>query len=446
MFIPDPAGTRIGPFWLTPGLSRTHAITMLLVASFLTIGLAAFMNFVQPFLLNEVLHVPREQQGRLTGLLAGLQEVVVILLVGVAGAWSDRVGRRLVFVVGYLLIAAGYAVYPLADSEVELVLFRVLFAAGIAFAPVMLSACVVDSIQEVSRGRWIGINNLFQGLGVVFMATVLAKTPAWLQAAGLDATAAGRYAYWIVAAMAAAGALLLWRGLHPLVPAKRATGTLARELLAAARTIPSNPRLRLAYGAAVIGRGDFAVVGVFFSLWIVQAGTKAGMPAAASLARAGMLFGLIHVAALAWAFFMGMIADRVNRVTSLCIALALAGTGYVLMGQVTDPLGPGLIPVAILLGFGEVSVIVASGALFGQEVVAYTRGSMVGLYNLAGAIGILAATSLGGILFDQVAHTAPFTVMGIVNLLLLALALHTRVRAGQPGPRPVPALVRVGDS
>jgi hypothetical protein len=39
---------------------------------------------------------------------------------------------------------------------------------------------------------------------------------------------------------------------------------------------------------------------------------------------------------------------------------------------------------------------------------------------------------VGGIIFDQIGRTAPFTLMGILNLALLSLALITRVRAGEP--------------
>ena len=36
--------------------------------------------------------------------------------------------------------------------------------------PVMLSASIQDTPQEVSRGKWVGFNNIFQGLGVLLIA------------------------------------------------------------------------------------------------------------------------------------------------------------------------------------------------------------------------------------------------------------------------------------
>ena len=46
---------------------------------------------------------------------------------------------------------------------------------------------------------------------------------------------------------------------------------------------------------------------------------------------------MVQLAALLWAFFMGVIADRINRVTGLCIALTAATAGYTLMGTGGHP-------------------------------------------------------------------------------------------------------------
>jgi MFS family permease len=438
MFEPDRSGPRIGPFWITPGWTRGNAGTVWL-ASFFTIGLAAFMSFMQPYLLTEVLKVPQAEQGRLTGSLGFLQELVVIALAGFIGAWSDRVGRRRVFYLGFLIVALGYFIYPFAGSTGELVLYRLVFGVGIAMTPLMLSACVVDAIQEPSRGKWIGSNNLLQGLGVIAMSLVLARTPAWFAAAGADPVTAGRYAYWTAAGVSLIAALAVAVGLPRPKPAHAALAHqgLLSGVADAARAGFRRPRLALAYGSAFIGRGDFTVIGAFFSLWITQEGLEAGLSTAASLARGGMLFGILQGAAMAFAFCMGIIVDRVNRVTALCLALSLAGAGYLLLGRIGDPFAPGFIPVALLVGMGEVSVIVASGALLGQEAPLESRGPVVGLFNAVGGVGILFATAVGGYVFDHVGRTAPFTLMALLNLALFGIALSVRLRAGQPEPRPL---------
>jgi len=433
---PEASAARIGPFRFSPGWSRLNAATVW-AASLFTIGTVAFMSFVQPYVLNEMVHLPKDQQGSVTGMLGAIQEIVIISLAGFVGAWSDRIGRRRVYCLGFLLVAAGYVIFPFATNVTELIVYRLVFALGVTLAPLMLSACVVDAIEENSRGRWIGSNNLLQGLGVVLMSLLLAKTPEWYARLGADAVAAGRYAYWTAAGVALLAAAVVAAGLPRTVP-DRERGlrtTMRAQVSQAMRFALVSPRLALAYGAAFIGRGDFTVIGYFFSLWIVQTGLERGMGSGPSLARAGMLFGLVQGAAMMWAFFMGTIIDRVNRVTGLCVALTLAATSYLLLGDVEDPFARSFVPIAIFVGIGEVSVIVASGALLGQEARSEHRGPIVGFYNAVGGIGILFATFVGGLVFDRIGGTAPFTMMGALNALLLVAALWTRLKAGASDAR-----------
>jgi len=47
-------------------------------------------------------------------------------------------------------------------------------------------------------------------------------------------------------------------------------------------------------------------------------------------------------------------------------------------------------------------------------------------------VGILFATGVGGIVFDQIGRTAPFILMGLLNIALLLAAIAVRTRAGDP--------------
>ena len=94
-----------------------------------------------------------------------------------------------------------------------------------------------------------------------------------------------------------------------------------------------------------------------------------------------------------------------------------------------------MIPVAILLGIGEVSVIVTAGALVGQEAQASLRGAIIGVRDLVAGLGIMFAGFLGGVVFDAIGRTAPFTMMGILNAALMLLALVVRFRAGVPSAK-----------
>ena len=430
---PDTNGLKIGPLWFIPGYSGMNVFT-LLFACLTSISAIAYMGFIQPYLLTEILHIPQAEQGALTGNLAAVQEVVVIMVMGVAGALSDRTGRKLIFVSGFLLLAAGYLIYPLANSVAQLYIFRCLFGVGAAVVPVMLSACIVDYIQEFSRARWLGVTSICNGLGVVIMATLLAKTPAMYLEYGADPIAAGRYAYWTATAVCLVAAAVLSFGLKPGGGGKtKAKVPLTQQLKAGLRE-GKRPRMALAFMSAFIGRGDLVVIGTFFSLWIVQLGIEVGMSTGDSLAKAGMLFGLIQLSAMGWAVFMGIISDKFDRVSSMAFGLFIAAVGYTLMGTVADPFGSNIYLMCVILGIGEISVIISAGALLGQQAPQKIRGSVVGVFGLVGAIGILFASKVGGEIYDSISPTAPFVMMGILNAALMFYALWIRLRHGKYQP------------
>jgi MFS family permease len=429
---PDPAGLKFGPLWFMPGLSGVNVATVNF-AAFFTISTITFMSFVQPYVLTEMLHIPQARQGTFTGNLAALQEVVVILLMGFFGAWSDRVGRRLVFVVGFLLLAFGYFIYPLATSESQLMLFRVIFGVGAACAPIMLSATIQDTCQENCRGKWVAFNSIFTGLGVIFMALVLAKTPQWYGELGANPVMAGRYAFWTTTGCCLFAAVIIWFGLKLGVTTTSDQQNIFRQIGQGFRAAAHNPRLAVSYGAAFVGRGDLVVISTFLSLWVVQYGGEHDMRTSESLAKAGMLFGIVQTTAMLWAYCMGIISDRFNRMTGVCIALVVATVGYSAIGFVENPFGRGMIPAAMLMGMGEISVLVAAGAVVGQEAPIETRGAVLGVFGLLGGVGILFATFVGGLVFDNIGRTAPFVMMGMLNALLLGVALMVRLR--EPGSR-----------
>jgi MFS family permease len=194
----------------------------------------------------------------------------------------------------------------------------------------------------------------------------------------------------------------------------------------------------LAYGMAFASRGDLAVLTAFFSLWVVQQGNAAGMTAAEATAKAGMLFGLSQLAGLLWAYPIGLIVDRMNRMTGMCIAFGLATVGYLALGQIDDPFGSIILVACILAGMGESSAVIAGGVLIGQEAPAKSRGAVLGTFSLMGATGIMILSFLGGVVFDKIGQTAPFTMMGFVNMAVLIGALALRLRETRV-PAPVPS-------
>jgi MFS family permease len=431
---PDTAtAAKVGPVNLARGISAWNGRT-LLYASFFSIASTVFLSFVQPYIFTEILKVPGDEQGRLAGNLVFFGELVVIALIGVAGVISDKIGRRPVYVFGFAMLGLGYILYPTATTEEELIAYRMIFAVGVAGATAMLATVQADYPVDQDRGKLVGIMGFLQAMGVILIVFTLSKLPQQLADGGMSAAEAGQTALWIFAGVCLFNAGVLQIGLKGGVPSTVTTRegfvTTVQRGLSAAR----NPRIALSYIAAMISRGDLSTVSTFLSLWLVQVGVNKGMETKDALAMAGMFFGIVQLSALLWAPVVGILCDKMNRVTALCMAMALAGLGYLTAGLLPDPTSPAMYGAAVLLGMGEVNAILAAQVLIGQEAPKDGRGAVVGVFGICGSIGILLAGKVNGYLFDAWRPSAPFIVMGLVNCVLLVIALG--VRAKWPGPDP----------
>ena len=155
-----------------PGIRSIDAAALLLMV-ITNISMITLFMFIQPYLLTEILHIPQERQGALTGNLASLQEIVLLLLMGFVGAMADKTGRRKLAAIGFAAIALGFFLYPLVSTELQLYLYRLIFGLGVAIVPVVTTASVVSYIQDVSRGKWSSVVSVCNSVGIIFVAIVL---------------------------------------------------------------------------------------------------------------------------------------------------------------------------------------------------------------------------------------------------------------------------------
>ena len=428
----DPSVHKLGPLTLAADVLPRHAWSFLGVA-FLSIGLMIFVSVGQTYILNVNLGIPDDQQGGITGALIAWTEAVALLLFIPAGILIDRISRRGVYAAGFVLLALTYVLYPYAESVGQLYLIRcTLYALGFVAVSGALSTVMVDYPAERSRGKLVALVGFLCGLGVAVLQGLSALPKAFV-AQGMSEIEAGRAMHLVVAALCVVAALLAATALKPGVPASPRRRPSVRELFVSGFAEARNPRVLLAYSAAFIARGDQAVNAFFLILWGTLAGKAAGMEPAAALTAATLtMFVPAQIAALLWAPILGPFLDRFDRVTALAICMVLAAIGNLSLLLLADPLAGVAIVFFILLGIGQISVFLAAQSLIGQAAPTEKRGSVLGAFNVSGAIGILLITWSGGWLFDAIDPRAPFVVVGVVNVLLFAASLYVRLRAAPP--------------
>lgn len=419
------SGERIGPIELAPGVTRRHTLCYLF-AAFVSIGLFTYLTALTPYVLRVNLAIPESRHGQISGDLQFWQEILVLCVVGWWGAAADRFGRRPVYVAAFVALALAYVLYPLAGSTSALYGARLVFGFGIAGSSVLLSTILADYPAESSRSKLTGLAFFLNGVGSVIFFVGLTKLPRFFAERGASPLEAGRAAYFVAAALAllAAGAML---GLKPgrVAPAgtRKSLGRLLTEGLQAAR----DPRVALAYGSAFAARADMAIITMFITLWVVQSAGGAGENAAQAIAKSGMIVAVAQGAALLWSPFVGFLGDRVDRLTLLAIAFAIATIGYGWVGSLADIRAASALPALVALGLGQASAILASTVLLGQVAPAAVRGSTFGMQTFCGGLGILAISAGGGRLFDTFGPGTPFLAVSGANAAVLLWAFGLRV-------------------
>ena len=419
---------RLGPIHLAPGITRVNVATKL-YGSFIAIAMLTGVSFLQAYLLTEHLGIPRSQQGAVSGDLSFWTEIVAIFLFGPFGVLADRIGRRPVFVFGITTIGIAYALFPFASSFSELLLYRMIFAIGMAATAGTVATLTNDYPQERSRGKLIALSAIAATLGTMLMAGVIGRIPDALSARGYDAVTGGQVMFLLAAALCVVTAVISRLGLKggtPVAPRDRAS---TRKLLLSGLRAATNPRIALTYGANFAARSDLVIKGMFLALWAIQAGQVIGLSPGQSMAKYGVILIIMQITGLIATPFFGWFIDRVNRVTAAIVALTFASVGYISMALITSPLDMRMLPYLIVLTLGSTFMSKASLSLVGQEAPPRERASIIATMSMCGALGVLTFSVLGGRLFDAMGPWAPFVAVGSFQALLLLCAIGIRIFA-----------------
>ena len=415
---------KLGPIYLMPGVERINALSFFPVA-LLNTSVFAFMNFMQPYVLEQHLGIAKQIQGVVVGSITTMQELIILACAALMGALADKVGRRPVFTIGLILMAIAYFCFPLVTSLYQLYMVRALSAVAVAAASTMLIIYTGDYPQERSRAKWTGFMGLFQGAGVTLTAALLVKMPATLIERGFDPIEAGTYTIWVGTLACLITAVVVFIFMKPGLKQQKQNKAPLKELLTDGyRVAKKDSRIRLAYFASLAARGDIVVVGLFTFLWTSRFAIDNGMTIEQGYARGATIVPVITSTVLVTAPIFGFIMDRIDRVYGIMIAFFISSLGYLAMGLVEDPMSFNVIPVAILLGMGEGACIISSTTLIGKTAPVAIRGTVFGAFAMCGAIGQMIAGGVGGFLFDYI-YTGPYLLMSVLNFTVLLLAIYT---------------------
>jgi MFS family permease len=408
---------------LVEGVTKTNFFSIC-YGALTTIGLLTFISYATNYVLIENLAYERDQIGTIVGNLQVVAEIALLCVFLPIGLLADKIGRRPIYSFGMFAMGLSYFLYPLATGVGELTFYRVIYAVGMGCATGMLGTVTADYPQNHTRGKMIAVTGILNATGVIFVSLVFARMPKNFADMGFDQITAGKYAMWVVAGTCLITSIVVAFGLKKGTPTEEQKKIPYKEQIKAGLAEGKNPRIMLAYAAAFVARSDLVILGTFLVLWGVTAGVDAGMSTSEATSVARLLFVTSAMSALIASPIIGYLIDKFDRIVAVSFCMAIAACGYLSMFFVDNVLDPVYRPLFILLGVGQQCAFFAATTLLGQEAPTMKRGAVVGVFNLAGALGILISTGVGGRIFDSIGPSAPFIFIGVCNIFVCIFAIY----------------------
>ncbi|TGZ79917.1 MFS general substrate transporter [Ascodesmis nigricans] len=249
-----------------------------------------------------------------------------------------------------------------------------------------------------------------------------------------------------------------------------------KGLWKAAKVAGEDGRILAGYVGGFVARASSVGVSLFIPLWVnwwfvstgrCQTGERKHCSEAYKLAA--VLTGTSQLTALLLAPIFGILTDRSSasphlRNIPLLLSSVLGILSFSLFASLPSPSHPGAFIISALAGASQIGAIVASLGLLSQAVVDYPssssssypsspsssrsasdrtpllngapidrthkreyyKGSIAGVYSLAGAAAILLLTKAGGIAFDK-NPGAPFWMLAAFNGVLMVVGVGEMV-------------------
>lgn len=389
------------------GLSRSAIIIGLV--SLLSDISGEMIYPVLPIFLTQTLNAPATVIGLIEGIAVGSANVVT----GVSGWLSDRIGRRkpLAFA-GYALTAASRPVIAAAGAwpVVLAARFAERFGKGIRNAP--RDALLAESTPNHLRGRAFGFERAMDSAGAVIGPLLALALVHW---AMMDARA-----IFLISGIPAAMAALLILAVRER---REKVVTGAKDLrFSLAGTTRDYRRLLLITG--VFGLANSA------NAFLILRAEQLGLATAWTI----LAYTLYNAVASFVAMPAGVASDRFGRRNLLIIGYGIYAAVYVGFGVATQ--GWMVWPLFAAYGLFPAFTDGVAKAMAVDTAGKAGRATAIGVYSAVIGVTQIAASLIGGLLWDKIAASATFyfgavlAALAVILLIILFPSNKERVMKG----------------
>ena len=392
-----------------PGSAAAHSRTVLLIV-FVTI----LIDFIGFTVLIPVLPLFAERLGASgfeVALILTVYALAQLLFLPLWGWVSDRIGRRPVILVSLFGTVCSFVALAFADSINMIYLARAFsgfFAASIGTA----QAVVTDVTPPSERAGGMSVIGAAFGAGMV-VGPVLG---------GLTAQIDLKAPFYAVAILAGLNFVLAWLRLPESRPEqlpKPGLVELRRSL------IPTPVRLVMAVHDRRIALYLYLFFHIFSAFAVLEGliTLYSGQQFEKGELDVGLLFMWIGVVLfLTQGLLLRKLVGRVSESMLVMIGITTMGVGLAAVSFV--PSFGGLYVVGTLIAFGNGITFPSFTSLYSKACAAENAGELMGQSQAMATTGRIVGPVLGGLMYDNWSHGAPFLIAGA---MMFAAAIMFRL-------------------
>jgi len=333
------------------------------------------------------------------GVLEGLAEGTALILKVFSGSLSDILGRRKPLVLlGYGMGALSKPFFAIAESVAVVYAARIFDRIGKGIRGAPRDALVADLAPAEVRGRAFGLRQSLDTVGAFLGPALAIVLMRWSH----DDF---RTVFWIAAIPGLIAVSVLYFGVREpdTAPATAQGRKLAWDDL---------KKFQRSFWF-VVAAGALFQLARFSEAFLILRASDIGL----ALEWAPLVLIVMNIVYSLAAYPVGYLSDRIGRAWFLGAGLAVLCAADMLLAL--DDSLPGIFTGIALWGLhmGLTQGILA--ALVADTCDARLRGTAFGLFNLFSAIALVLASTLAGILWDQVGPMATFLAGAILAMVSL---------------------------
>jgi MFS family permease len=386
-----------------------------------------------PFFLNNILGV----SPRVLGSIEGAAESVSSLLKLFAGHFSDRFGKRKIFVVfGYMLSSFARPLLALATGWHQVLAIRLADRVGKGVRTAPRDAMIADTVAIQERGLAFGFHRAMDHTGAV-VGPLIGYLLVVLFAADRNALTGRDFTrIFLLASIPALAAVVVVSFFVRETHKKKPAADKASRIDA--------PPIRLSLRGFDGNFKGFLLIIALFTLsnssdfFLLLRARDAGV----SVLSTSLLWAALHGSKVLSSIFGGDLSDRLGRKRLIVSGWILYAAVYAGFAFVSNPLSVWALFLIYGVYFGLAEG--AEKALVADLVKPEQRGTAYGLYNLAFGITVLPASLLMGALWDWRGPQTAFLVSAAVGATA-ALLLLLLVKPGDSAQALESSPVQLGD-